>query len=95
MNFQTLKKKNYFTLCLGRPIIEGNTALGDSSPENPALHSLDPLSITIAGTSSPCILNNLKNIYKCRRSEMRFTYKNRVYKRYSKIILRGFPELIK
>lgn len=80
----------YFTLCLGRPIIEGNTALGDSSPENPALHSPDPLSITIAGTSSPCILNNLKNISKCRRSEMRFTYKKRVYKKYLKFYIARF-----
>jgi hypothetical protein len=32
--------------------MEGNTALGASSPANPALHIPDPLSITKAATSS-------------------------------------------
>merc|ERR1719187_3099223 len=38
--------------CLGRPTMEGKTALGASSPAKPALHIPDPLSITRAATSS-------------------------------------------
>ena len=41
-----------FTWCLGLPTMEGNTALGASSPANPALHMPDPLSITRAAISS-------------------------------------------
>merc|ERR1712121_246831 len=43
----------------GRPTIEGNTALGASSPANPALHIPDPLSTTRAATSSSHILISL------------------------------------
>ena len=44
--------KNKQTWCLGLPTIDGNTALGASSPAKPALHIPDPLSITKAATSS-------------------------------------------
>ena len=43
-------------VCLGRPTIDGKTALGASSPANPALHIPDPLSTTNACTSVPIIL---------------------------------------
>ena len=36
----------------GRPTMDGKTALGASSPANPALHIPDPLSTTRAATSS-------------------------------------------
>eukprot|EP00441_Pelagodinium_beii_P042266 CAMPEP_0197647534 /NCGR_PEP_ID=MMETSP1338-20131121/25721_1 /TAXON_ID=43686 ORGANISM="Pelagodinium beii, Strain RCC1491" /NCGR_SAMPLE_ID=MMETSP1338 /ASSEMBLY_ACC=CAM_ASM_000754 /LENGTH=50 /DNA_ID=CAMNT_0043221359 /DNA_START=51 /DNA_END=200 /DNA_ORIENTATION=- len=36
----------------GRPTIDGNTALGASSPAKPALHMPEPLSTTSAATSS-------------------------------------------
>merc|ERR1712080_95160 len=42
--------------CLGLPTIEGNAALGASSPANPALHIPDPLSTTRAATSSSAIV---------------------------------------
>merc|ERR1719513_299792 len=38
--------------CLGLPTMEGKTALGASSPANPALHMPEPLSQTRAATSS-------------------------------------------
>merc|ERR1712018_381558 len=41
----------------GRPTIDGNTALGASSPANPALHMPDPLSTTKAATSSSHIFD--------------------------------------
>ena len=44
------------TECLGRPMMEGNTALGASSPPNPALHIPDPLSMTTAAISSSAIV---------------------------------------
>ena len=37
---------------LGLPTIEGKAAFGESSPENPALHIPDPLSITTPCDSS-------------------------------------------
>eukprot|EP00406_Dinophysis_acuminata_P059291 CAMPEP_0179289020 /NCGR_PEP_ID=MMETSP0797-20121207/41083_1 /TAXON_ID=47934 /ORGANISM="Dinophysis acuminata, Strain DAEP01" /LENGTH=58 /DNA_ID=CAMNT_0020998005 /DNA_START=40 /DNA_END=216 /DNA_ORIENTATION=- len=37
---------------LGRPTMEGKTALGASSPAKPALHMPLPLSTTSAATSS-------------------------------------------
>jgi len=40
------------TWCLGRPTMDGKTALGASSPAKPALHIPDPLSTTKAATSS-------------------------------------------
>merc|ERR1719320_702161 len=40
----------------GRPTMEGKTALGASSPANPALHMPEPLSTTRAATSSSHIL---------------------------------------
>jgi len=45
-----IKKLN--TWCLGLPTMEGKTALGASSPANPALHIPEPLSTTNAATSS-------------------------------------------
>ena len=42
--------------CLGRPTIDGKTALGASSPAKPALHIPDPLSSTRACTSSSAIV---------------------------------------
>ena len=48
---------NLFTWCLGRPTIDGNTALGASSPAKPALHMPEPLSTTNAATSSSHILS--------------------------------------
>merc|ERR1719347_1768061 len=45
--------------CLGLPTMEGKTALGASSPANPALHIPDPLSTTRAATSSSHILLSL------------------------------------
>ena len=39
----------------GRPTMDGKTALGASSPANPALHIPDPLSTTRAATSSSAI----------------------------------------
>ena len=36
------------TWCLGLPTIAGKTALGASSPANPALHMPEPLSTTTA-----------------------------------------------
>ena len=47
-----LSKLLILTWCLGRPTIDGNTALGALSPANPALHIPDPLSTTKAATSS-------------------------------------------
>jgi len=44
--------------CLGRPTIEGKTALGASSPAKPALHMPDPLSTTRAATSSSHIFSS-------------------------------------
>lgn len=44
--------KQFITWCLGRPTMEGNTALGASSPAKPALQSPDPLSQTRAVLSS-------------------------------------------
>ena len=44
-----------YTWCRGRPTIDGNTALGASSPANPALHIPDPLSMTRPATSSSLI----------------------------------------
>lgn len=41
-----------FTWCLGRPTMDGNTALGASSPAKPALTSPEPLSHTSAVVSS-------------------------------------------
>merc|ERR1711983_579807 len=43
--------------CLGRPTMDGKTALGASSPANPALHMPEPLSTTKAATSSSHMLN--------------------------------------
>jgi hypothetical protein len=43
---------------LGLPTIEGNAALGASSPEKPALHIPDPLSMTTPYDSSSDILNS-------------------------------------
>merc|ERR1712105_110484 len=45
--------------CLGRPTMEGKTALGASSPAKPALHMPEPLSQTRAATSSSHILGVL------------------------------------
>merc|ERR1712055_895600 len=45
--------------CLGRPTMEGKTALGASSPAKPALHIPEPLSQTRAATSSSHILGVL------------------------------------
>merc|ERR1711863_33903 len=45
--------------CLGRPTMDGKTALGASSPAKPALHMLEPLSTTKAATSSSHILDYL------------------------------------
>merc|ERR1712055_918727 len=42
--------------CLGRPTMEGKTALGASSPAKPALHIPEPLSQTRAATSSSHML---------------------------------------
>ena len=42
--------------CLGLPTMEGKTALGASSPANPALHIPLPLSTTRAATSSSAIV---------------------------------------
>jgi len=55
----TLQKaeEQYLTWCLGLPTIDGKTALGASSPANPALHIPLPLSITRAATSSSDILS--------------------------------------
>eukprot|EP00441_Pelagodinium_beii_P037278 CAMPEP_0197646978 /NCGR_PEP_ID=MMETSP1338-20131121/23964_1 /TAXON_ID=43686 ORGANISM="Pelagodinium beii, Strain RCC1491" /NCGR_SAMPLE_ID=MMETSP1338 /ASSEMBLY_ACC=CAM_ASM_000754 /LENGTH=67 /DNA_ID=CAMNT_0043220669 /DNA_START=5 /DNA_END=205 /DNA_ORIENTATION=+ len=39
----------------GRPTMDGNTALGASSPAKPALHIPEPLSTTRAATSSSAI----------------------------------------
>lgn len=44
--------KQFITWCLGRPTMDGNTALGASSPAKPALQSPDPLSQTRAVLSS-------------------------------------------
>lgn len=41
-----------FTWCLGRPTMDGKTALGASSPAKPALTSPEPLSHTSAVVSS-------------------------------------------
>ena len=41
----------------GRPTMEGKTARGASSPAKPALHVLEPLSITRAATLSSAIVN--------------------------------------
>ncbi|KAH9421437.1 hypothetical protein DERP_010574 [Dermatophagoides pteronyssinus] len=41
--------------------MDGKTALGASSPANPALHIPDPLSITKAATSSSHILADLNS----------------------------------
>ncbi|RNA00284.1 beta [Brachionus plicatilis] len=49
--------------CLGRPTIDGNTALGASSPAKPALHIPEPLSTTKAATSS-YFFYNLTEIYR-------------------------------
>ena len=40
--------------------MDGNTALGASSPAKPALHMPEPLSITRAATSSSHILVDLE-----------------------------------
>lgn len=48
------------TWCLGRPTMDGKTARGASSPANPALHIPDPLSITIAATSSLMFLMKME-----------------------------------
>ena len=55
--------KNKQTWCLGLPTIDGNTALGASSPAKPALHIPDPLSITKAATSSSHILILFKGLF--------------------------------
>lgn len=55
---QCLKVRTQHTVCLGRPIMEENTALGASSPANPALHIPDPLSITNAAKSSSSIMKS-------------------------------------
>ena len=47
------------TWCLGRPTMEGKTALGASSPAKPALHMPEPLSTTKAATSSSHMLDYL------------------------------------
>ena len=47
------------TWCLGRPTMDGNTALGASSPAKPALHIPEPLSTTKAATSSSHMLDYL------------------------------------
>ena len=47
----------HFTWCLGRPTMDGKTALGASSPANPALHMPEPLSTTKAATSSSHMMN--------------------------------------
>ena len=41
--------------------MEGNTALGASSPAKPALHMPDPLSMTRAATSSSHMLVDLES----------------------------------
>ena len=43
--------------------MEGNTALGASSPAKPALHIPEPLSITKALTSSSMISQNCRDLY--------------------------------
>lgn len=45
-------KLTFCPCSLGRPTTDGKTARGSSSPEKPALHILEPLSITRTGTSS-------------------------------------------
>ncbi len=49
---RVMGKLNIHTWCLGRPTIEGKTALGASSPANPALQVSDPSSMTNAAISS-------------------------------------------
>ena len=51
-NFNYILRAEWLTWCLGRPTIDGNTALGASSPANPALHIPEPLSTTKPATSS-------------------------------------------
>merc|ERR1712032_816756 len=51
-----LSHANHDTLVTGTANDEGKTALGASSPANPALHMPDPLSTTRAATSSSHIL---------------------------------------
>jgi len=48
-----------FTWYRGRPTMDGNTALGASSPANPALHIPEPLSTTRAATSSSHMISVL------------------------------------
>lgn len=63
---------------------------GDLFLENFVLYSLDLLLIIIVGMLLLCILNNLKNIFKCCRLEMRFIYKKCVYKKYLKFYIVRF-----
>ena len=57
----------FFTWCLGRPTMDGKTALGASSPANPALHMPEPLSTTKAATSSSHILISVCWAFKIQR----------------------------
>ena len=47
-----------YTWWRGRPTMDGKTALGASSPANPALHMPEPLSTTRAAVSSSHILTS-------------------------------------
>ena len=47
----------------GRPTMDGKTALGASSPANPALHMPEPLSTTRAATSSSHILIGIWRVW--------------------------------
>jgi hypothetical protein len=57
----TLEK--VLTWCLGRPTMDGKTALGASSPAKPALHMPEPLSTTKAATSSSHILDERSSFF--------------------------------
>jgi hypothetical protein len=47
---------------LGLPTMEGNMALGASSPEIPALHIPEPLSITTAAVSNDSVIEDLNEV---------------------------------
>ena len=96
--------KCYFTWCLGRPTMDGKTALGASSPAKPALHMPEPLSTTKAATSSSHILFcwQLKDKMKwdltvCESNDVwgesqNFTYPNRFsYRQFSTSYRHRYP----
>ena len=76
------------TWCLGRPTMEGKTALGASSPAKPALHMPEPLSITRAATSSSHILDDywVSTSARMRISSSSIAYWDKFRTNFSRII---------